>query len=124
MQSTSANKALKIIEENPLVHVVWHKKSCIACQHFMPILENLSSLLPDWTFIKIDAEEHAKLVDNLYWEPTAFPISYLFKQGVRVFVAVGSAPTESIVVTHNEISQGTWKSPEQLEKEQLDALSE
>jgi len=124
MENTTANKAAAMVKRFPLVHVVWHKKDCPVCEHFIPDLEELSELLPNWRFFKVDADEHKELTETVLWEPTAFPISYLFVEGQRKFVAIGAAPMEAILDTHNSIENGTWKTPEEVEQEQIDASSE
>lgn len=124
MEIKTANKALALVKRYPYVHVLWHKENCPACSHFVPELEAAEDQMSDWVFVKVDADEHKRITDQMSWEPTSFPISYLFVNGERKFVAIGAAPIEDVITAHQELVEGTWKSPEQLEQEQLDALDE
>ena len=53
-----------------------------------------------------------------------FPANFIFKNGVRKVVAIGVSPREEVTKTYNEIREGIFKTDEQIEKEQLDALDE
>jgi thiol-disulfide isomerase/thioredoxin len=122
MKEVKADKAVEFIGTAPLLHVMWHKDNCPVCEHFTPELEKIEKGLPNWKFIKVNYNEHKKSAKQLTWEPTQFPISYLFVNGERIFVATGAAPSEAIIDTHNQIENGTWRSPKVIEQEQLDAL--
>jgi len=122
MREVNANKAVEFIGTVPLLHVMWHKDNCPVCEHFTPELEKIEDELPDWKFIKVNYNEHKETTKQMTWEPTQFPISYLFVDGERIFVATGAAAPEAIIDTHNQIAEGTWLSPQAIEQEQLDAL--
>lgn len=124
MKEITAIKALELINNFSLVHIIWYSTKCPVCEHFIPQLEEAEEELTNWRFYKINSEEHKKLTKQLTWEPTSFPTSYLFVKGQRTFVAVGAAPIDAIIETHQQIEEGTWKTPENIEQEQLDALDE
>lgn len=104
------------------IAVVWYSHKCPVCEHFMPLLEEVSKELNEWKFVKV-AYESIK-PSNLFFQPNNFPTLYAFEKGKRIFIASGAAPKEAVVDTLNSIVDGTFKSDLEKEQEQLDALDE
>lgn len=104
------------------IAVVWYSHKCPVCEHFMPLLEEVSQELKDWQFVKV-AYESVKS-SNLFFQPNNFPSLYAFKKGERVFIAAGAAPKEAVIETLNSIVDGSFKSEAEIEQEQMDALDE
>jgi len=111
MIEVTETKAVDTINTYPLVHVTWHKENCPVCEYFLPELEGIEESLSEWKFLSVNSTEHRRIAKQVLWEPTTFPITYLFVNGVRIFVAAGAAPLDAVVQTHNAIAEGTWVDP-------------
>jgi len=114
-------EAVEKIKSEELVSVSWMTDGCPNCEHFEEVLDSISQDLTEWNFYKIDVPYNSK---DLIFEPNMFPANFIFKNGVRKVVAIGVSPREEVTKTYNEIREGIFKTDEQIEKEQLDALDE
>lgn len=103
------------------VCIIWTNPGCPSCKFLLSQLEELEDNLKEWEIYIIEVDLNDK---NLVFEPALYPTNFVFKKGERKLVAVGAAPKEDMLITFNEIREGTFKTQEELEKEQLDALEE
>ncbi len=113
-------EAIEKIKNEECVCIVWTLEGCPNCEHFEPLLEEVNSDLPHWNFYKIELELYP---DKLYFEPHMYPTNFIFYKGERQLVAVGVAPKVDVLQTLNEITEGTFKTDKDIEREQLDALN-
>ena len=109
------------IKENSLVVVVWTEKDCPVCEEFMPQISSAIEEVGGWNLIEINAREHREK-HGTYFEPSMFPAIYLFKNGERILERFGFARKEDMLPALTNAKAEGFKTPEQIEQEQLDAL--
>jgi len=121
MIEVTKEEAKKLIKEQNLVSISWMTDGCPNCVHFEELLDQASIELEGWNLYKIEIPFDSK---DLIFEPSMFPTNFIFNKGIRTVVAVGICPLEEVLKTYREIQEGTFKTDEMLEQEQLDALDE
>lgn len=123
MIDVTADIAIEKIKKIPLVSVTWVLKNCPTCNQIEETLQNLHHKIPEWDFYIVRLENHKEsLGGHLYFEPSQYPVNFLFKDGIRKAAAIGTAPEDEILKTLKSIEDGTFKTDEELEQEQLDTL--
>jgi thiol-disulfide isomerase/thioredoxin len=107
------------VKEGGLVYICWTTDGCPSCEHFEETLDSISTELPEWKFFKVDVEFGSP---DLIFEPGMYPTSFIFKEGLRQSVAVGVTIKKDVIGTLTSIEQGGFKTIEEQEQAQLDAL--
>ena len=106
------------VESNKFAVVVVHSKTCAVCEHFVPELETIVESTPSMSWASFDT----KNIEKPFLETNAYPSVMVFKDTERVFVGVGAAPLEEVKKVMGAILDGTFKSHEEIEAEQLAIL--
>ena len=120
-------KILNTVEEvrnwvkvNKFAVVVVHSKTCVVCEHFLPELEGVKKETGEMYWASFDA----KHIEKPFLETNAYPSVMVFKDTERVFVGVGAAPIAEVKKVMEAILDGTFKSHEEIEAEQLAILED
>jgi thiol-disulfide isomerase/thioredoxin len=103
------------------VAVLFHSERCPACKHFLPNVEEWSGDVANFKFFSISREAYLKERKE-YFELADFPALAIFIDGKRQDVLLGTAPEQAFKGYFQAHASGQWKSREQLEQEQLEAL--
>jgi thioredoxin-like negative regulator of GroEL len=121
MLDVTVDQAKSYIASNPFVVVVWTQPYCPVCEEFEPQITGAVSDVPEWKLLRIDSDQHEK-AHGLYFEPSMFPAIYLFKDGQRILERFGYAKKDDMMPALTQALAKDFKTPEQREKEQLEAL--
>jgi len=116
IQATTKKEVLDIVNSHEFVNVVWHSTLCPVCEQFMMQVEDIDS-----EFVNVSVNDDT-YEDFKLFEPGVLPTSFIFKNGQRVFVPQGYAPRDRIENLLSNIVDGTFKTPREIEDEQLAAL--
>jgi hypothetical protein len=121
MIEITKNEAIDKVVSEKYVCIIWVKGDCPSCKHFETLIDNivLDKDATAWNFYKVDVE---KIGGSLYFEPSIYPTNYVFSEGVRKVVAIGVAMSGDVTSTLSAIESNTFKTDEEIEQEQLDAL--
>ena len=108
----------EVVDNNELVALVVHSDTCPVCEHFVPVLKEISEELDGftWEFFDMDTVEQPILETN------SFPSVMVFKNGHRLFVGVGAVPKEQVKEVLEDILSGKFKTQKELEDEQMARL--
>ncbi len=121
MITVTKEEARRLVLEGGNVLVTWTTEGCPNCVYFKELMEELEKELESWTMLEVAVPFPA---EDLVFEPSMYPTNFIFKDGVRKAVAIGIAPKEGVMDTLVRVGDGTFKSAEELEMEQLNALDE
>jgi thioredoxin-like negative regulator of GroEL len=92
MQIVNREEAVKVIDTEENVLVVFVKDACPVCKKFVPeVLNVLESRMPHVKMLEIDATSSRYL-----FGPDIFPSTYAFKNGVRIDWVRGGGPLEGV----------------------------
>ena len=121
IEITTSVEARNLIENNKFVSFIWHSKTCLVCDYFFYELQGIEDDCPEFIHVMIDKD---KFDGDTMFIPSQFPWTYIFKDGERISSPAGQAPKEQILSRYNDIVNGTFKTPEQIEQEYIDLHSE
>jgi hypothetical protein len=109
----------ELINNNRYVMIIWYDNECPVCEHYLDTIKGLPEDIPEYKYGLVEGKVYKG--DKIF-EPDISPVTFLFKDGNRLAAPPGSAPIDIIHQNLYSIIDGTFKSREEQEKEQLDKL--
>jgi hypothetical protein len=106
---------LEFVNDNEKAIVIWHSEDCPVCEQF---LEEMGKIESSFVIGLVSKQSYKQLLI----EPSIQPTSFIFVDGIRKYVPIGFAPKDAIEEILNRMIDGTFKTEEQIEQEQLDKL--
>ncbi len=112
-------QAKEFIANNKYAMIIWHETDCEVCKHFLDTMKDVTKEVPEFAFglVEGDAYTSPKL-----FEPDSSPVSFFFKEGIRLMAPPGQAPIDIIMSNLTSVINGTFKTRREIENEQLELL--
>lgn len=117
----TTEQAHKLVKDNKFVSFIWHSNSCPVCEYFLEDLQGIEEDCPEFVHVTINKDDFD---GDTMFTPSQFPWTFIFKDGDRISSPAGQTPRDNILNRYKDIINGTFKSQEQLEKEQLTKMME
>jgi hypothetical protein len=114
-------KELDDVSEIDKTAVILYKEDCPVCDFFVDEMTKWENDIPNFSFYKISLTDYKK-ERKKHFEPMITPALAVYREGSIAELLIGQAPKENVIEYFAKHNDGSWKSQDEIEKEQMERL--
>jgi thiol-disulfide isomerase/thioredoxin len=101
--------------------IILYKESCPVCDFFIDEMSNWEDEIKNFVFYKMSLTDYKK-ERKIHFETMITPALSVYRNGEMAELLIGQAPKENVIEYFAKHNDGSWKSQDEIEKEQMERL--